>query len=269
MFNTSSYADGSARITGSGVAWTFFRTSSADSASVIGPTAVVYGYPPTMSVMSQSVIFAGTASAPTALPTMAPAGTFTANGLYLAIQKQANAFQYRNWLSGSIFNSGSSGINQGGLARSSSGFAPIITTLQSIGIIHAWECQDSVAVACYLTSSGNTANALTFAGIAGAFIDPESVDTVQDAESDGRLYSVATSGVTIGTTFLASTTDFLNHSATAANNKFVTFQPNTDNRLILSTVDQRTMSYLNTTPSGRIITFPIFIKDNNSRFMED
>ena len=52
-----------------------------------------------------------------------------------------------------------------------------------------------------------------------------------------------------------------------ANNKFVTFQPNTDNRLILSTVDQRTMSYLNTTPSGRIITFPIFIKDNNSRFI--
>ena len=135
LFNTSSYADGSARITGSGVAWTFFRTSSADSASVIGPTAVVYGYPPTMSVMSQSVIFAGTASAPTALPTMAPAGTFTANGLYLAIQKQANAFQYRNWLSGSIFNSGSSGINQGGLARSSSGFAPIIgASVSGIGM---------------------------------------------------------------------------------------------------------------------------------------
>jgi len=267
LFNTSSYADGSARVTGSGLAWTFFRTSSADSASVIGPTAVVYGYPPTMSVMSQSVIFAGTASAPTALPTMVPGGSFVANGLYLAIQKQANSFQYRSWLSGSIFNSGSSGINLGGLARSSSGFAPIMTTMTAIGIIHAWECQDSVAVACYTTSSGNTANALTFAGIAGAFVDPESVDTVQDAETDGRLYSVATSGVTVGTTFLASTTDFLNHNATAASSKFVTYQPNTDNRIALFTVDQRTMSYLNTTPSGRIITFPMYVRDNNSRFI--
>ena len=52
LFNTSSYADGTARVTGSGVAWSFYRTSSVDSGSVLGPTAVVYGYPATMRVQA-------------------------------------------------------------------------------------------------------------------------------------------------------------------------------------------------------------------------
>ncbi len=42
---------------------------------------------------------------------------------------------------------------------------------------------------------------------------------------------------------------------------------NTDNRIACFTVEQRTMSYLNTSPTGRIVTFPIYIKDNNSRFI--
>jgi hypothetical protein len=269
LFNTSSYADGTARVTGSGVAWSFYRTSSVDSGSVLGPTAVVYGYPPTMSVMSQSVIFAGSASAPTiSLPAMTTNASFVANALYMRVQHQANWSQYRSWLSGSIFNSGSSGVNTGSLAKTGSGFAPIIgASVSGIGTINAWECGESVAIACHTTSSTATATALSFGGIAGAFIDPESTDTTVDAEVDGRIYAVATSGVVIGLTFLSLTTDFLNHNATAGSSKFVFIQPTTDNKIILNLLETRTITYLTTSNRGSLISFPLYVKDATNRFI--
>jgi hypothetical protein len=269
LFDTSSYADGTARVTGSGVAWSFYRTSSVDSGSVLGPTAVVYGYPPTMSVMSQSVIFAGSASAPTiSLPAMTTNASFVANALYMRVQHQANWSQYRSWLSGSIFNSGSSGVNTGSLARTGSGFAPIIgASVYSIGTINAWECGEAVAIACHTTSSTATATALSFGGIAGAFIDPESTDTTVDAEVDGRIYAVATSGVVIGLTFLSLTTDFLNHNATAGSSKFVFIQPTTDNKIILNLLETRTITYLTTSNRGSLISFPLYVKDATNRFI--
>jgi hypothetical protein len=265
LFNTSSYADGTARVTGSGVAWSFYKTSSI----INGVTEVVYGYPATMSVMSQSVIFAGSASAPTiSLPAMTTNASFVANALYVAVQKQANWSQYRSWLSGSIFNSGSSGVNTGSLAKTGSGFAPIIgASITGIGVINAWECGESVAIACHTTSSTATATALSFAGIAGAFIDPESGDTTVDAEIDGRLYAVATSGLVVGLTFLSLTTDFLNHSATAGNSKFVFIQPNSDNKIALNLLETRTITYLTTSPRGSLISFPLYVKDVTNRFI--
>jgi len=265
LFNTSSYADGTARVTGSGVAWSFYKTSSI----INGVTEVVYGYPATMSVMSQSVIFAGSASAPTiSLPAMTVNASFVANALYVAVQKQANWSQYRSWLSGSIFNSGSSGVNTGSLAKTGSGFAPIIgASVTGIGTINAWECGESVAIACHTTSSTATATALSFAGIAGAFIDPESGDTTVDSEIDGRLYAVATSGVVVGLTFLSLTTDFLNHNATAANAKFVFIQPNSDNKIILNLLETRTLTYLSISNRGSLISFPMYVKDASNRFI--
>jgi len=265
LFNTSSYADGTARVTGSGVAWSFYKTSSI----INGVTEVVYGYPATMSVMSQSVIFAGSASAPTiSLPAMTVNASFVANALYVAVQKQANWSQYRSWLSGSIFNSGSSNVNTGSLAKTGSGFAPIIgASVTGIGTINAWDCGESVAIACHTTSSTATATALSFAGIAGAFIDPESGDTTVDSEIDGRLYAVATSGVVVGLTFLSLTTDFLNHSATAANSKFVFIQPNSDNKIILNLLETRTLTYLSISNRGSLISFPMYVKDASNRFI--
>jgi hypothetical protein len=265
LFNTSSYADGTARVTGSGVAWSFYKTSSI----INGVTEVVYGYPATMSVMSQSVIFAGSASVPTiSLPAMTVNASFVANSLYVAVQKQANWSQYRSWLSGSIFNSGSSGVNTGSLAKTGSGFAPIIgASVTGIGTINAWECGESVAIACHTTSSTATATALSFAGIAGAFIDPESGDTTVDSEIDGRLYAVVTSGVVVGLTFLSLTTDFLNHSATAANSKFVYIQPNSDNKIIINLLETRTLTYLSISNRGSLISFPMYVKDASNRFI--
>lgn len=62
-FSVNTYYDGSPRVTGSGVAWSFFRTSSIDvSPTVRGAPAFIYGFPATSSVMSQSIVFAATRS---------------------------------------------------------------------------------------------------------------------------------------------------------------------------------------------------------------
>ena len=263
-FNSPTYADGTSRISGSGVAWSFNRTSSVDSGSVRGVTAAVWCYPATMSVLSQSVMFMGTASAPLLLPSMTTNATFVANGLYVAVQKYANPFQYKLYNSASLFNSGSSNSS----SISSSGFAPIMQTFSSIGTIHAWECQEAIAVAFSQTGSA-IATALTFGGIAGAFVDPESTNTTVDCEIDGNLYGVATSGTVIGATFLNTTTDFLNHNVTAGNSKFVIYYPGTDVvKATAGLVEVRNMNSLTLSPKGSLIGFPNYVKDFiNGRFL--
>jgi hypothetical protein len=174
-FQATSYMDGTARTTGSGVAWTFLRTSSFDaSPTARGVTAVVYGYPTTMSVISQSVIFAGTGSALSSSlnPAIAThyydrgSSPFTASVLYMALQKQANWSQYNNWLSpiGAIFNSGSSGTN---INKSGSGLINLfipnsvaiggavgnIYNANSIEKIYIWECGEAVSIALFSSSS--------------------------------------------------------------------------------------------------------------------
>lgn len=264
-FNSPTYADGTSRVSGSGVAWSFRSTSSVDSGSVRGVTTAVWCYPATMSVLSQSVMFMGTASAPVLLPSMTTNATFAANGLYVAVQKFANPFQYRIFNSSSLFNSGSSNTS----TVSSSGFAPIFQTFSNVGTIHAWECQEAIAIAFSQTSSGGVATALTFGAIAGAFIDPESTNTTVDCEIDGNLYGIATSGTTIGATFLNTTTDFLNHNVTAGNSKFVIYYPGTDVvKATAALVEVRNLNALMLSPKGSLIGFPNYVKDAvNGRFL--
>ena len=234
-FQATSYMDGTARVTGSGVAWTFLRTSSFDlSPTVRGVTAVVYGYPATMSVISQSVIFAGTASALSSSlnPAIAThfydrgSSPFTGSILYMALQKQSNWSQYNNWLSpiGAIFNSGSSGTNTNksgsGLVNlfipnsvSSGGWpygdqATAKYNANSIEKIYLWECGEAVAIALFSSSSATSSltnynqfyltSGSIYAGIAGAYIDPESTNTIVDAEVDGRIYGISATGLPIG-----------------------------------------------------------------------
>ena len=200
LFNSNVYADGSPRVTGSGFAWTFFRTSSVDSGSTRGVTAVVYGYPPTMSVISQSVIFAGSSSIPTPTPLVGNTQTYTANHIYVAIQKYANPLQYVSWISASVFNSGSSGLN----TVSSSGYqTAFATNLSSNGFVQGWECQEAIVVSFSSTSSAvSTTTANTSLIFAGAIIDPEIGSNPNNilTETDGRLYAVIGNGRTGGFT---------------------------------------------------------------------
>jgi len=227
LFNSNTYSDGSPRVTGSGVAWTFFRTSSADSGSVRGPTAVVYGFPATMSVMSQSVIFAGSRSyaPPSQTPYLHPYTSYRGlegssgqnllaphtSSIYVTIQKQANPYQYVSWLSPSIFNSGSSGLN----TVSSSGFIDYLNFqgISNTGVllyyrfatISAWESQEAIIVIVSPTGSqyynidsfmNSNVSPGSFITLAGAWLDPlepqsGSEGSFSSCEADGRLYGVS------------------------------------------------------------------------------
>jgi len=293
VFQSSTYSDGSPRVTGSGVAWTFLRTSSFTG----GVTDAVWGYPATMSMMSQSVIFAGTAS--NIVPTPSPliglnALTFQGNQLYVAIQKQANWSQYRNWCSSSIFNSGSSGIN----SVSHSGFfavnLPVTrdTSNAQAYSISAWECGESFALAINQSASlyGNAGTLFAYPNqtnmnywgpasvIAGAFIDPLSSDTTFDTEVDGRLYSLATcaAGISYVTStqsssvnqlnFYINPNEFLKHTLqNAYYSKFVTFTPKTTNTVPVYLASNLSISYNTITSRGQTVPFPLTVlnKDNN------
>jgi len=293
VFQSSTYSDGSPRVTGSGVAWSFLRTSS----FVNGVTDAVWGYPATMSVISQSVIFAGTAS--NTVPTPSPliglnALTFQNNYLYVAIQKQANWSQYRNWCSSSIFNSGSSGIN----SVSHSGFfavnSPVTrdTSNAQAYSISAWECGESFALAINQSASlyGNAASALAsvqvgsymnywgpYSVIAGAFIDPLSSDTTVDAEEDGRLYSLATCalGISYATAvnsssvnqlnFYINPSEFLKHAPqTTTLSKFVTFTPKTTNTVPVYLSSNPSISYNTITSRGQTVPFALTVLNKNT-----
>lgn len=290
VFQSSTYSDGSPRVTGSGVAWTFLRTSSFGVAGAV--TDAVWGYPATMSMMSQSVIFAGTSSYAISYPQMGlNAYAYNNNQVYVAIQKQANWSQYRSWVSGSIFNSGSSGRN----SVSHSGFFAIIegTTRDSdndrIYSINAWECGESVALAINnRTSLYARVNPPTLVAgvtmpywgpspvIAGAFIDPLSSDTTVDAEDDGRLYSLTTSNVGISyvnmTTssvgqlnFYTNPNEFLRHVPQGTfQPKFVTFVPKTTNTVPVYLASNPNISYNTITPRGQTVPFALTVLEKNT-----
>ena len=293
VFQSSTYSDGSDRVTGSGVAWTFLRTSSFTN----GVTDAVWGYPPTMSMMSQSVIFAGTASAtPNPLIGLNSISN-PGNQLYVAIQKQANWSQYRSWISASIFNSGSSGIN----SVSHSGFFAVNnsvtrdTTNAQAYSISAWECGESIALAINNSASlfGNADQNSAFSVnsramnswgpqsvIAGAFIDPLSSDTTVDAEDDGRLYSLATTYRGIGfinlqtssvnqLNFYTNPNEFLRHSDMSTTHpKFVTFVPKTTNTIPIYLAENIWISYNTITPRGQTVPLALTVLNkNNNRFI--
>ena len=295
VFQSSNYSDGSPRVTGSGVAWTFLRTSSLGITN--GVTDAVWGYPATMSMMSQSVIFAGTGSS--TVPTPSPliglnALTFQNNQLYVAIQKQANWSQYRNWCSASIFNSGSSDIN----SVSHSGFFAVNnlvtrdTTNSSAYSISAWECGESIALAINNSASlygnadpngrmpGVDSRTMNYWGpssvIAGAFIDPLSSDTTVDAEDDGRLYSLATTSIGISywniitssiqqLNFYTNPNEFLRHAPQGTYMpKFVTFVPKTTNTVPIYLAENVWISYNTITPRGQTVPLALTVLEKNT-----
>ena len=280
LFNSTTYIDGSPRTTGSGVAWTFFRTSSLTG----GVTEAVYGYPPTMSVISQSVMFAGTASVINTssfyyVPhSSSDARSIVTNSLYVAVQKHANWFEYRDWRTQAFFNSAS------GLTPfiSSSGYAAIKAVEIPINTIRAWECGEAVAVTldAYTTNSAffidsttlisNVSTASTFAGIAGAIIDPLSENYTVDSEVDGRLYGIMTSGRLIHKSFLSQSFVTIPQFASTDMNgtgsvpKFVVYKPNSSERYNISLLSSVVTNTYTTKISGNVVTFPMFYKISGS-----
>jgi len=220
MLTGSLYYDGSARVTGSDSAWTNigrFITGSGTGSN----TEAVYCYPPTQTVMSQSIVIAGV--------NVVGARTNTAN---IALCTSNNAISVGDFMVASIKNAGtfsswSTGSNGFGVGSSSTGVGSFmltgsLATATQANKIVIYESKEAMAL--FITRVGS---ALTWGFVVGAIVDPEQTITSVDAEADNRIYGLAVTdpSVTdgIGTAFLGS--GFLQHSINSANVRMVSFIP--------------------------------------------
>lgn len=173
---STTYPDGTARTIGSGSAGTWSRYQNA------GTTEAVY-CTPAISPLNHRIVFAAAAVSPSPAPTYA-SGTFRANIPAINLIKNAGAFS--SWNAASPFTSGQT-MGYVTLYGGNTG------TTSITGSINVWESRDSVAL--LLLSS----NVTSFYAFAGALIDPESTDVVNDAESDGKVYGIITGNSDVST----------------------------------------------------------------------
>ena len=207
MLTGSSYYDGTARTAGVGSAWqqvTKFVTGS--------NTEAVYCFPPTKTIMSQSIIFSAKntlGAVSTATPEVVTnEGAYATDLVFGACVKGADSASFTQWTSTFPFGSGSVSTKYAQWFR-----------LSLIGVgskFTIYESREALAGVIYNPSATSTNIILL-----GSIIDPEQSVTSVDAELDGRLYGVATSGVstsgtyTVGTNFWTNNGAFLTHTTTA------------------------------------------------------
>jgi hypothetical protein len=245
MMTGSLYFDGSTRTTGSNSAWKNVGKFTTGS-----NTEAVYFYPPTQTALSQSVIIAGknvSGSVTSTVPPVVTDETAIATGMIsIACVKNAGAFS--SWATASNgFGAGSVSTGYATIANSGS----ILATNNNKIVIY--ESQEAIAI--FFTRVGT---AITWAGIAGAFVDPEQTSTSVDAEADNRLYGVAVgnhaanTGIDIG--FWGIGTSFLSHGSPTNTNRMVFFTPQSANIFTASTVkptNSVTSAYVTT--SGKFV----------------
>ena len=232
MGTAVTYADGTARTPGSGSAWTWNRDQTT---FVPGVTTACYATPPTTTAINQQIILAGATSVGGAVWKQLY-DTRSANQILAGTAKNSGA--YTSW------NNATTPFTIGDFTGFAAGMGSANFTSANTYIVYMLESQEAVAV--YLQSLNNTLqNCGVF--VLGAYCDPLSAAAL-NAESDGRLYGVTTSGVTnrlLGnwlsltlsqTFFWNDTTNQYAHSVVftpgagtvLAANRFVSVSPTTD-----------------------------------------
>lgn len=197
----TTYADATTRTVGSGSAWTWSRYQNG------GTTEACYATPPTLT-LGLRVILAGAAALPTPSPTMAAPDAAAINVLNVNVIKNAGAFA--SWNAASPFTSGQT-----------FGYWRAWATAAGIGTVRLYEGTEAVLVLIETAATG-----ATYGAILGALLDSESTDVVNDAESDGKLYGIITSGTAANISgALHTTAQFLDHSTTASQNHAGIFTP--------------------------------------------
>jgi hypothetical protein len=197
------YADGSARVPGTGSAWTWLR-------EVSGVTVAAYGAPPT-NALNFRYIIGGTVGA-SAYTFLAPDTATLANVIVYGMNRNAGA--YTSWVNAQPFTSGFTGYWRATQAY-----------VNAYDSVTMWESQEGCAIQFNRTGTGNI-SAVNF----GALFDPLTANTLV-AESDGRIYSMSgtgSSGIVPGNWLLnsgtssvglfgsGSTTASLGHAGTLA-----------------------------------------------------
>lgn len=236
----ATYADGSARTPGSGSAWTWERFQN------IGVTEAAYATPPT-NTLTQKVIIAGTTTAPGGgFTLLSPDTTIAGNQLHVGIQKNAGAFSA--WNSTTPFTSGQF-----------SNYWRIWPTSAGAANVYMWESTEGIVVLIGTSSS-------MYGFIAGAILDPEGGDLVNDSETDGKVYGMITSGITavISNTFWSTASAvWMFHNSASSGAHAGIFTPGT--AAILTMTSGSSMPAANTVTamksrSGRYARSPIFMR---------
>ena len=228
------YADATTRTPGSGSAWTWSRYQNA------GTTEACYATPPT-DTLGLRVILAGAAAPPSPVQTMAVPDVAAAGTMHCNVVKNAGAFA--SWNAASPFTSGQT-----------FGYWRAWASASGAGTVRLYEGTEAVLVLI------SASNGTIYAVFLGALLDSESPDVTSDAESDGKLYGMITTGPTV---FIGSsmntTAAFLDHSPTASQYHAGIFTPGgsallTMNRRAPSNAALTTTSLK--TRSGRYVRAP-------------
>jgi len=163
-FASTTYADSSPRVTGSGVAWTPTSQLSSNITLAVALT------PPTSS-LGQKIIYAGGGAGS---PTMLSPETYANSRVIFGVCK--NAGNLGSWSDANPFGTGQF-----------SGYTSAFVGNTTLSTIHVFESKDSVMII------GETNTNTMYYTLAGAIIDPES-NNASVAESDGKIYGIITSG---------------------------------------------------------------------------
>jgi hypothetical protein len=200
MGNASTYGDGTGRTPGTDSAWSWGRDTT--NTNNVGVTTACFGTPPLNppSGLGIKVLFAGSANGATPVMVTSPViDSWNINTLLMGLCKNAgtynNAVPASNlgWRDANPFTTG----QFTGFVRASL----LVTTQYTLPpVVYMWESQEAVIV--MLSGNGGT----SVCG-AGALLDPMATGAL-NAEADGRLYCMMTSGGTalVGSSFLSVTT---------------------------------------------------------------
>lgn len=175
MGTSATYADGSARTPGSGSAWTWGRDTT--NAFQTGATTALYGTPPVDAIGHRVCMAASINAGATSKQFL---DTYAANIIMIGTAK--NSGVYGNWTNATTpFTTG----DFTGFVHAGRGTAAV-----TVSTVYMWESQECIAIQM-VNSLGTVSEAW-----AGAFIDPLSSNAL-NAESDGRLYGVMTTGSSV------------------------------------------------------------------------
>lgn len=301
LFSSTIYADGSTRTTGSGGnGWTFFKSGSLSLVNNVSQNPnVVYGYPPTLTSLSQSIIFMGgdpglnsqqisyaaTQFQLAAFTQFGGTASYSQSAIYAGHSIRSGVYKYFN-----ITNPMETGSNipVDTISSSFSGFYRMETlnsVSKNLAKIKIWECKEAIVVQFI-----NSNQVVSSAFIAGAIIDPES-DSL--GETDGRIYascgtngfpinpsnwmgSITQSATTANTVLINnfSNNRFLSTNPGPLHTKMVYFIPNTIRKSYLSLITDSYTNNITTTSNsgsvpisnlvddnGNVVRMPIFYRD--------
>lgn len=250
-FKSNVYIDGSARVTGSGVAWT-------PVIEKYGATTEACYFTPPSSSLGQRIIVAGSSRTSGLAPTMASPDTYAANFLFCSLQKNVDTGSYSSWTNSSPFSNGDF-----------FGYWKFWSTSMGGALsIRAYESADGIAIFVHCNSDVVTGF------IAGAIIDCETSNTSSDSEIDNKVYGILTTGAnstngkfqtTSNTSFA---TAFLGHNNSNGSNHSGIFVPN--DSTIKSILKQNLFSYSDSTTlftkSNSLVKLPIFMCSSTSPY---